>query len=172
MPSTATGTDTGGLQNIIHIVDEPTTSNISDSCPQHIQVESTENMKKVEHSQHGQSVNCTMDGSSASTYMSEIESTTTTNIQNPISKAIESCINQDISNPVEILRFLQAEIITGRKLEKGVSDYTREDNADYPNFIIIGRNDILGTVFDELNSIKDEDIAKTLEVQFYEEVSI
>lgn len=31
---------------------------------------------------------------------------------------------------------------------------------------------MLGTVFDELNSIKDEDIAKTLEVQFYEEVSI
>ena len=92
-------------------------------------------------------------------------------------KAIQNCVNQEITDPVEILRFLQSEIITGRKLEAGG---TQDDDpcgvdeigkSDDTNFIIVDRSDILATSFDEINTIKDDDLKKTLEVQFYGEVS-
>ena len=69
------------------------------------------------------------------------------------------------------MRFLQSQIIKGRKLEAGVPDYDSVDDKDSDtNFIIIDGNNVLGTAFEELTSIKDEDFVKTLEVQFYGEV--
>ena len=75
------------------------------------------------------------------------------------------------------MRFLQSEIITGRKLEAGG---THDDDpcgvheigkSDDTNFIIVDRSDILATSFDEISTIKDEELGKTLQVQFYGEVS-
>jgi hypothetical protein len=82
-----------------------------------------------------------------------------------IAKAIDFCISENIQDPVEILRYLQSVIVCGRKLE--ITDTTQCDEGE-TNFIIVDRNNILETGFEEVGSI--ENLRKTLEVQFYDEV--
>ena len=68
-------------------------------------------------------------------------------------------------NPVEILRSLQNALVSGRRLE--INDLTA-DNSGKTNFILVDRNNILDTGFDEIEALDDKFI--TLEVQFYNEV--
>ena len=68
-------------------------------------------------------------------------------------------------NPVEMLKCLQTELITGRKLE--ITDIAAE-NDGATNFILVDRTNILETGFDELEEVDDYFV--TLEVQFYNEV--
>lgn len=83
-----------------------------------------------------------------------------------IAKAIDYCISESIQDPVEILRYLQSVIVCGRQFE--ITDTTQCDEGD-TNFIIVDRNNILATGFEEVNSIAN--LQKTLEVQFYDEVN-
>lgn len=69
-------------------------------------------------------------------------------------------------NPVEILRAMQKKLISGRKLE--IENVT-EDTAGETNFIMVDRNNVLETCFDEIMALQNKFI--TLEVQFYDEVS-
>lgn len=81
-----------------------------------------------------------------------------------IESAITYCLSQDIQNPVEMLRYLQSVVVTGRKLE--IEDTTQCVEGE-TNFILVNRNDLIESAFDEIDSISD--IRKTL-VQFYDEV--
>ena len=66
---------------------------------------------------------------------------------------------------MEILRYLQSVVVTGRKLE--IEDTTQCVEGE-TNFILVNRNDLIESAFDEIDSISD--IRKTLEVHFYDEV--
>ena len=69
-------------------------------------------------------------------------------------------------NPVEILKYLQKKLLSGRVLD--VEDPTISIDGK-TNFIMVDRSNILVTGFDEIASLQDKFI--TLEVQFYNEVS-
>lgn len=72
-----------------------------------------------------------------------------------------------IVDPVEILRKIQQELVTGRPLEvEDVSDCVEGDT----NFISVDRYNLLETARDEIESLTD--LRLTLEIQFYNEVSI
>ncbi|KAJ8313279.1 hypothetical protein KUTeg_009168 [Tegillarca granosa] len=86
--------------------------------------------------------------------------------KNIVQQVIKYCSDENISNPVEILRKLQTELVTGRPLE--IEDITSCTDGD-TNFILIDRNNVLSTGFDEVRSLDDP--RKTLEVQFYGEIS-
>ena len=76
------------------------------------------------------------------------------------------CLQHNISNPVEILRCLQKEIVTRQPLElTGVTQCSSGET----NFILVNRDKLLDTAFDELKFHKNYRV--TLEVQFYDEVS-
>lgn len=66
-----------------------------------------------------------------------------------------------MSDPVEILRFLQKEVIKGRALDV-TSEFEAEEGET--NYICVDRHDLLNTSFAELPSI--EDFAITFEVDF------
>ncbi|XP_062572412.1 uncharacterized protein LOC134234367 [Saccostrea cucullata] len=83
------------------------------------------------------------------------------------SRIIEFCKVQNIADPVEILRKVQKEMVTGRPLE--VIDVTQNSEGD-TNFILIDRTHLLETGFDEIKAISD--VRKTLEVQFYDETAV
>ena len=68
---------------------------------------------------------------------------------------------QGLSDPVEILRFLQKEVIKGRALDV-TSEFEAEEGET--NYICVDRHDLLNTSFAELPSI--EDFAITFEVDF------
>ena len=70
-------------------------------------------------------------------------------------------------NPVEIVKYLQKKLLSGRVLD--VEDPTISLDGK-TNFIMVDRNNILETGFDEIGSLQDKFI--TLEVQFYNEVSV
>lgn len=92
------------------------------------------------------------------------------NIHEDITSIVSACIRflrqNNVTNPVEMLRKAQTEIVTGRALEV-------EDNATTisgeTNYITVDRNNLLETGFEEISSVSKEDITKTLEVQFYNE---
>lgn len=82
-----------------------------------------------------------------------------------VGKVVVYCSAENISNPVEILRCLQKDVVTGQPVEvTDVTDCSREQT----NFILVDRNNLLSAAFDELRSF--EDYCVTLEVQFYDEV--
>eukprot|EP00794_Sanderia_malayensis_P012463 gene12462-13751_t len=68
-------------------------------------------------------------------------------------------------NPVEILRAMQRKLISGRKL--GIENAAEDNTAGETNFIMVDRNNILETGFDETMALNNKFI--TLEVQFYDE---
>ena len=83
-----------------------------------------------------------------------------------VDKVVAYCLQHDISNPVEILRCLQKEIVTGKPLE--LTDVTQCSSGE-TNFILVNRDKLLDTAFDELKFHSNYRV--TLEVQFYDEVS-
>ncbi|KAK3609195.1 hypothetical protein CHS0354_003175 [Potamilus streckersoni] len=83
-----------------------------------------------------------------------------------VTKAIEYCRKENISDPVEILKKLQDVIVTGRPLE--VEDITVGAEGD-TKFILVDRINVLSTGMDEISAITN--LRKTLEVQFYNEVA-
>ena len=73
-------------------------------------------------------------------------------------------IQSTVSDPTEILRFLQKSILQGRDLD--VIDESSELTGD-TTYITVDRDNILETTFSELEDVKDPRI--TFEVQFYGE---
>ncbi|XP_052281203.1 uncharacterized protein LOC127878711 [Dreissena polymorpha] len=78
------------------------------------------------------------------------------------------CIENNIANPVEILKFCQQNLVKGRPLE--ITDIN-EPLSGNTNFIIVDRVNILQTSFEELSDKTTEELGKTLEVQFYTEAA-
>ena len=66
-----------------------------------------------------------------------------------VDRVVEYCSQNNINNPVEILRCLQKEIVTGQAHE--VTDVTQCSSGE-TNFILVDRNKSLETAFDELKS--------------------
>ena len=77
---------------------------------------------------------------------------------------VDACAN--IDDPVEVLRITQKLWGKGRALE--LKDLTQSPPQGETNFILVDRNNLLNTAFDELKCVFDYFI--TLEVQFYNEV--
>ena len=101
-------------------------------------------------------------------FAGESEVATTVSIEELVSQTVQHCreTGKD-SNPVEILRYFQSLVVTGRSLE--VTD-TRESPEGSTNFIMVDRFNILQTGLDEIRALSDKRL--TLEVQFYNEVRI
>lgn len=87
-------------------------------------------------------------------------------IDNIVKETCDFCVKNNIENPVEILRLYQKKIVCGRSLEV-------ENEGDIltgeTNFIVVDRNNILKTGFDEISGLSN--LRLCLEVQFYDEVS-
>jgi hypothetical protein len=101
--------------------------------------------------------------------MSSLNSNADTQQENEVKEAIRKtllyCREKNVVNPVEILRCLQKNVVIGRALD--VEDPSQvEEGAT--NFIIVNRNNLLNTAFDEIGGL--ENLRLTLEVQFYGEV--
>ena len=83
---------------------------------------------------------------------------------------IESLINKinerGLSDPVEILRLAQMEIVKGRPLEMTAQNDVIEGDT---NYISVDRDNILLSTFEELSSIDDFNI--TFEVDFMAEMA-
>lgn len=88
-------------------------------------------------------------------------------IDNTVEKVIAYCATHNIANPVEILRCIQKEVVTGQPLE--VTDITQCTKGK-TNCIFVDRINLLPTAFDELKSFKDYHV--TPGVQFYSEIRI
>ena len=73
---------------------------------------------------------------------------------------------QGLSDPVEILRFLQKNIVEGRELDVGDTSDTPEGET---NYICVNRHDILTSTFSELEAIQNFHI--TFEVDFFGEMA-
>lgn len=97
------------------------------------------------------------------------ETTVAPSDSSSVSDVVVTCVNfcrqQTISNPVEILKLFQKEIVTGRKLEIESEDTILEGNT---NFIMVNRDDIIESGFSEINSY--DDLRPCMEVQFSGEV--
>ena len=86
---------------------------------------------------------------------------------NSVYDALVNEMNEkDLSDPVEILRFLQQSLIRGRALD--VIDGTSASEGD-TNYICVDRQNILATTFAELESV--DDFCKTFEVDFMGELA-
>jgi hypothetical protein len=101
--------------------------------------------------------------------MSSLNSNADTQQENEVEEAIRKtllyCREKNVVNPVEILRCLQKNVVIGRALD--VEDPSQvEEGAT--NFIIVDRNNLLNTAFDEIGGLENPRL--TLEVQFYGEV--
>ena len=104
----------------------------------------------------------------ASTRMSAVlaAETQVLTVDGTVDRMVEYCLQNNINNPVEILRCLQKEIVTVQPHE--VTDVTQCSSGE-TNFILVDRNKSLETAFDELKSHNNYRV--TLEVQFYGEVT-
>ena len=80
---------------------------------------------------------------------------------------IEKAIDQNLIEPVEVLRFLQKQVVCGRELEISSSEESLEGEV---NHITVDRNNILQSTFTELEYISNFKI--TFEVDFMGEESI
>ena len=80
-------------------------------------------------------------------------------------EAVEFIKSKNIVNPVEMLRYLQRVIVSGRPLEV---EYPTVYVEGVTNYIFVNRNQLLQRAFDEI--IYLEDLRPTLEVDFYNEV--
>ncbi|CAB3980212.1 leucine-rich repeat-containing DDB_G0290503 isoform X1 [Paramuricea clavata] len=75
------------------------------------------------------------------------------------------CKEHNIDDPVEILRYAQNCIVTGKPLNGYTGDEETLDGES--NFILINRHDVLATALEEIGSIENPQL--TLEVSFYGE---
>ena len=82
-----------------------------------------------------------------------------------VEKTVQYCCKNDINNPVEILRCLQLNMVTGRALEV---EFAHEEKTGEKNFIMVDRQNLLQTALDEISCLQD--FRKTFQVQFYNEV--
>jgi hypothetical protein len=118
---------------------------------------------EVTHSELNDIDNTLMTGS-----VPAVESTEMT-VSGVVDSVVNFCVSHNITNPVEILKKLQKDMVTGRPLE--IEDVTQcLDGAT--NFILVDRSRPLDTAFDELSSLTPSELRLTLEVQFYDEVCI
>ena len=83
-----------------------------------------------------------------------------------VEKTTTYCQQNNIVNPVEILRYFQQKMVIGRALEVQSVD---EVNEGETNFIMVDRQNLMLTAFDEISFLTE--LRKTLQVQFYGEVS-
>ncbi|KAL5019444.1 hypothetical protein ScPMuIL_002336 [Solemya velum] len=90
-------------------------------------------------------------------------------VMSVVSSVIHFGRGNSITDPVEILRKLQEDIVTGRPLE--IADVTQSVEGD-TNFILVDRDHVLTTGFDKLHPVSNADHRKTLEVQFYNETAV
>ena len=81
-------------------------------------------------------------------------------------KIVGYCTSHNIEDPIEILRYFQKIMVEGRAL--GIQDVSCVEEGE-TNIIMVDRYNILETSFEEVKSL--ENVRKTLEVQFYGEVS-
>ena len=79
-------------------------------------------------------------------------------------KIISEFPSASITEPTEMLRYLQSKIVQGRPLD--VIDDATEHVGD-TNFMAVDRDNVLETTFDELRSVEDPRI--TFQVEFYGE---
>ena len=84
-----------------------------------------------------------------------------------VDETVFFCRERNIHNPVEILRCFQQRMVTGRALE--VESAIKASEGD-TNFIMVDRHNLIDTAFVEIMSLPE--YRKTLQVQFYGEVSI
>ena len=85
-------------------------------------------------------------------------------------KFFDTVVNEfpsNITEPTEMLRYLQKKIVKGRPLE--ITDPST-DMQGQTNFITVDRQKILETTFEELKSVDDPRV--TFEVQFYGEQAV
>ena len=85
-------------------------------------------------------------------------------------KFFDTVVNEfpsNITEPTEMLRYLQKKIVRGRPLE--VTDPSMDLQGE-TNFITVDREKILQTTFEELKSVDDPRV--TFEVQFYGEQAV
>ena len=80
---------------------------------------------------------------------------------------VKFCKENSIVDPVEILRKIQQEMVTGRPLE--IEDVSQCIEGD-TNFVMVDRLNLLSTARDEIESLTN--LRPTLEIQFYNEVGI
>lgn len=84
-----------------------------------------------------------------------------------VQQTVEYCRQNEIANPVEILRYYQKVMVLGRPLN--VEDQSQAPEGS-TNYIMVDRYNLIPTAFNEINALTN--LRKTLEVQFYGEVSI
>lgn len=80
---------------------------------------------------------------------------------------VKFCQENSIVDPVEILRKIQQEMVTGRPLE--IEDVSQCIEGD-TNFVMVDRLNLLTTARDEIESLTN--LRPTLEIRFYNEVGI
>lgn len=83
------------------------------------------------------------------------------NEPSPWDPLVNTMIEQRLADPVEILRFLQKELVKGRAID-AVSESDSHDGVT--NSICVDRHNILETTFSELSSVESFDL--TFEVDF------
>lgn len=86
------------------------------------------------------------------------------NIDTAVGKVVTFCQTNNVHNPVEVLRRMQKEIVTGRRLELESDSEVLEGETNYIN---VDRMNILETAFEEIGAL--ENLRLTLEVSFYGE---
>ena len=79
---------------------------------------------------------------------------------------VDYCESNDITNPVEILRYVQSCIVIARPLDVEDVSVSLEGETSY---ILINRNNVLKTALEEVKSIENPRV--TLEVSFYNEIA-
>ena len=80
-------------------------------------------------------------------------------------EVINRCLEKNLSHPVEIMKYLQSQLVQGRALD--VSDVSNVDDS-LTNFIMVDRAKLIKNGLEELKALENKFI--TLEVQFCDEV--
>ena len=86
-------------------------------------------------------------------------------VDREVNRITEYCIENNLNTPTEIIRELKLFLVQGRPLEISNVNMCPECET---NFILVNRNNLLLSEFDEIKSLKNKFI--TLEVQYSEEV--
>ena len=87
------------------------------------------------------------------------------NIDDEINNIILYCKEQDFNNPVEILKYLQENLVQGRPLEIA---HASQGSYRWRNKLHNDRSNLLNTATEEIEHLQNTFL--TLEVQFYSEV--
>lgn len=95
-----------------------------------------------------------------------LKESTETELKQIVKECVMYCKENNMSDPVSILRKYQSLVVTGRSLD--INEETQATGLEgETNFIMIDRGNILPTTFEEIRSLPD--LRKCLEVQFYGE---